>query len=234
MSLTKKTCKDCKKSKPVDCFEEHRWVKIDKFVPEDMCNLLYHHIQLEALRLSHYDDENIPYDEAVDGSFTDTQAPGDFSKYGDPIMDTLLSLSLSQMQTLTGKQLTPTYSYHRLYTTGTDLKRHKDRPSCEISTTINLGGDPWPIFIDGTGSNNVIDEYKNIHKPDAPKGTKVLLEVGDMLVYSGCELEHWREPFEGTTCGQVFLHYNHLNGPFAEKNRFDRRPMLGVPPIRNT
>jgi hypothetical protein len=65
-------------------------------------------------------------------------------------------------------------------------------------------------------------------------GTKVLLEVGDMLVYSGCELEHWREPFEGTTCGQVFLHYNHVNGPFAEKNRFDKRPMLGVPPIRNT
>ena len=79
----------------------------------------------------------------------------------------------------------------------------------------------------------VIDEYKNIHKPNAPKGTKVLLEVGDMLVYSGCELEHWREPFEGTTCGQVFLHYNHVNGPFAEKNRFDKRPMLGVPPIRN-
>ena len=36
-----------------------------------------------------------------------------------------------------------------------ELKRHKDRPSCEISTTLNLGGDPWPIFIDGTGENNV-------------------------------------------------------------------------------
>ena len=48
------------------------------------------------------------------------------------------------------------------------------------------------------GADSVIDEYKNIHKPNAPKGTKVLLEVGDMLVYSGCELEHWREPFEGT------------------------------------
>ena len=69
---------------------------------------------------------------------------------------------------------------------------------------------------------------------NAPKGTKVLLDVGDMLVYSGCELEHWREPLEGDVCGQVFLHYNHVNGPFAEKNRFDKRPMLGIPPIRNT
>ena len=91
----------------------------------------------------------------------------------------------------------------------------------------------YPLHLDGTGSNNVIDEYKNIHKPNAPKGTEVMLDIGDMLVYSGCELEHWREPFKGTTCGQVFLHYNHVNGPFAEKNRFDKRPMLGIPPIRN-
>ena len=52
-----------------------------------------------------------------------------------------------------------------------------------------------------------------------------MLDIGDMLVYSGCELEHWREPFEGI-CGQVFLHYNHVNGPFAEKNKFDKRPMF--------
>jgi hypothetical protein len=61
------------------------------------------------------------------------------------------------------------------------LKRHKDRPSCEISTTVNLGGDLWPIYIDPTGSNNVIDEYKNIHKPNAPAGVEVVLGPGDML-----------------------------------------------------
>ena len=59
--------------------------------------------------------------------------------------------------------------------------------------------------------NNVIDERKNIIKPNAPAGTRVDLEVGDMLVYSGCELEHWRESFEGDSCGQVFLHYNDMS-----------------------
>jgi hypothetical protein len=29
-----------------------------------------------------------------------------------------------------------------------------------------------------------------------------------MLVYKGMELEHWREPFDGKDCAQVFLHYN--------------------------
>ena len=34
---------------------------------------------------------------------------------------------------------------------------------------------------------------------------------------------------EGNICGQVFLHYNHIDGQFAEKNKFDGRPMLGLP-----
>ena len=163
------------------------------------------------------------------GVFNDAQVDGTWSKYGDIAMETLLLKLLPVMEKETGLKLIPTYAYTRFYKNGDELKRHKDRPSCEISTTLNLGGDPWPIFIDGTGANTVIDEYKNIHKPNAPTGTEVLLDVGDMLVYSGCDLEHWRKPFEGQVCGQVFLHYNHVNGPFADKNKFDGRPLLGIP-----
>ena len=66
------------------------------------------------------------------------------------------------------------------------------------------------------------------------KGVRVDLDTGDMLVYSGCDLEHWREPFEGNICHLVFLHYNHRKGPFAEKNKFDQRPILGIPKLRFT
>jgi len=52
------------------------------------------------------------------------------------------------------------------------------------------------------------------------------------MIYSGCDLEHWRKPFKGTVCGQVFLHYNNANGPFAETNKFDKRPMLGIPRLK--
>jgi len=172
---------------------------------------------------------NIHSQSPILGTWEDKQIPNTYACYGDFVMDTLLMKVLPIMKNETGLDLCPTYSYSRIYKNGDELKRHKDRPSCEISTTVHLGGEPWPIFIDGTGENNVIDEYKNIHKPNAPAGTKVLLEVGDMLVYSGCELEHWREPFDGNICGQVFLHYNHVNGPFAKKNKFDGRPKLGLP-----
>jgi len=202
---------------------------IKNAVSFELANFIFNYFLLKRDAVDFMYQNNIIHDNGMFGTWSDPQVPNTYSHYSDMVMETLMMKVLPKMQQETGLQLIPTYSYARLYKKGDILKRHKDRPSCEISTTINLGGDLWPIFIDSTGSDNVIDEYKNIHKPNAPKGTKVLLEVGDMLVYSGCELEHWREPFEGNICGQVFLHYNHVNGPFADKNKFDGRPKLGVP-----
>ena len=214
-------------------FRVNRYQVIKKAVSFELANFLFNYFLLKRDAVKWMYDKNIVYDNGMLGTWYDKQVPNTYSIYADPAMETLMMKVLPVMQKETNLNLIPTYSYARLYKKGDILKRHKDRPSCEISTTIHLGGDPWPIFIDGTGADTVIDEYKNIIKPDAPEGTKVLLEIGDMLVYSGCELEHWREPFEGNVCGQVFLHYNHVNGPFADKNRFDKRPMLGIPKLGN-
>ena len=195
----------------------------------DISNFIFNYFLLKREAVAFMYKNNIIADVGLMGTWTDKQIPNTYSHYADPVMETLLVKMLPIMKKHTELDLIPTYSYARIYKNGDELKRHKDRPSCEISTTLNLGGDPWPIFIDGTGANTVIDEYKNIHKPNAPTGTEVLLDVGDMLVYSGCDLEHWRKPFEGQVCGQVFLHYNHVNGPFADKNKFDGRPLLGIP-----
>ena len=212
----------------------NKYQVIKKAISYELANFIFNYFLLKRDAVEWMYKNNITYDNGMFGTWTDQQGPNTYSHYADQVMETLLVKVLPVMAQETGLELVPTYSYARLYKKGDILKRHKDRPSCEISTTINLGGNPWPIFIDGTGADNVINEEQNLIKPNAPAGTKVLLEVGDMLVYSGCELEHWREPFEGDMCGQVFLHYNHVNGPFAEKNRFDKRPMLGIPPLRNT
>ena len=202
----------------------------------ELANFIFNYFLLKRDAVKFMYEKNITYDNnGMLGTWSDKQVPNTYSIYADPVMETLLVKMLPVMAKETGLKLVPTYSYARLYKKGDILHRHKDRPSCEISTTLNLGGDPWPIFIDGTGADSILAGYETTTrvKPGAPEGTKVLLEVGDMLVYSGCELEHWREPFEGETCGQVFLHYNHVNGPFAEKNRFDKRPMLGIPKLGN-
>jgi len=196
---------------------------------KELANFIFNYMMLQrdAVDLMVKNNKLNPYNPFI-GTREDTQIPGAYSKYADWVMETLLMFMIPIMKAKTGMDLVPTYSYTRLYEKGNILKRHKDRPSCEISTTLHLGGDEWPIFLDPSGADFVIDERKNIHKPGAPKGIQVDLKVGDMLIYSGCDLEHWREPFQGNVCSQVFLHYNHANGPYAKTNLFDKRPMLGV------
>jgi hypothetical protein len=59
-------------------------------------------------------------------------------------------------------------------------------------------------------------------------GKAVHLKKGDMVIYSGCEIEHWRESFEGKTQAQLFMHYVYADGQY--KNFiYDERPMLGLP-----
>ena len=207
----------------------NKYTVIKNAVSYDLANFCYNYFLLKRDAVNYMYQNNIIAQSGLHGTWTDQQVPGSYSIYADHVMETLLMKVLPIMKEKTGLNLVPTYSYARVYQHGAELKRHKDRPSCEISTTLNLGGDPWAIYLDPTGANNVIDEYKNIHKPGAPEGVKIDLNPGDMLIYSGCELEHWRKPFEGQLCGQVFLHYNHADGPFAKTNLYDKRPLLGVP-----
>ena len=143
------------------------------------------------------------------GVWNDTQVPETYSHYSDIVMETLLQKVKPVMEKESETKLIETYSYARIYKNGDELKRHKDRYSCEISTTMYLGGDEWSIYLE-----------PNI---------EVNLKQGDMLMYKGCDLEHWRTPFEGENCAQVFLHYNDASSKDAKQNKFDGRPMLGLP-----
>ena len=215
-------------------FQEKKYQVIKQALSYELANFIFNYFLLKRDAVAYMYESSYTYDTGLLGTWKDQQIPNTYSHYADQVMETLLVKVLPRMQEETGLRLIPTYSYARLYKKGDILHRHKDRPSCEISTTIHLGGEKWPIFIDPTGANNIVSgsETTTVVNPNAPHGTKVDLEIGDMLVYSGCDLEHWREAFEGEICGQVFLHYNHTNGPFAETNKFDKRPMLGVPSIR--
>ena len=156
------------------------------------------------------------------------QIPNTYSQYANVAMETLMLKCQPIMEKTTGLKLDPNYTYARIYKKGDDLKRHKDRFSCEISTTMNLGGDDWPIYL-SPNENVGAPDGKNITVASKAKGIKVDLKPGDMLVYRGIELEHWREKFKGKKCVQVFFHYNNRETPGAKKNIFDKRPHLGLP-----
>jgi hypothetical protein len=200
-------------------FKKNKYTIIKKAISKDLASFIANYFLMQKQVYDSCRQERYisPY-ETLLGYYEgeNEQIPHTYSCYSDIAMETLLLKCQPVMEKATGLKLYPAYTYARIYKYGDELKRHKDRFSCEISTTMNLGGDDWPIYLEPSGKEGM-------------KGIKVDLKPGDMLVYSGCELEHWRKPFKGKECIQVFLHYNNRKTPGAENNMFDKRPHLGLP-----
>jgi len=144
----------------------------------------------------------------------DSQAPNSHCVYGDPAFDMVMAMSTHDIGEIVGKNLIPQYTYARIYKNGSVLERHRDRPECQYSITLCLGGEydkQWPIWIkDYDGNDHCVG-----------------LDEGDMVVYHGTDLEHWREEFEGDTQYQLFMHYVDADGEFKDRV-FDGRSNLGI------
>jgi len=212
-------------------FKKNKYTIIRKAIDKDLAAFVANYFSmkkqvLDTCRKARYIS---PY-ETLLGYYEgeNEQIPNTYSCYSDIAMETLLLKCQPVMEKTTGLKLYPAYTYARIYKKGDELKRHKDRFSCEISTTMNLGGDDWPIYLEPDSTKGGVKEGIG-YVSDNTKGIEVNLKPGDMLVYSGCELEHWRKPFKGKECIQVFLHYNNRKTPGAKDNMFDKRPHLGLP-----
>jgi len=210
-------------------FKKNKYTVLKKAISPQLAKFVFQYFMLKrkvARKL--FDERYISNFTEEWGVWNDQQVPETYSHYGDVAMETLLTWVQPAMEKHTGLKLTPTYSYARIYKKGDVLKRHKDRFSCEISTTLNLGGDPWSIYLEPK-KNVGIPDGKKITTSSNNKGVRVNLKPGDMLVYKGMELEHWREEFQGDNCTQVFLHYNDQKSKNAKQNIYDRRKHLGLP-----
>ena len=195
----------------INDFKQNGYVVVKNFLSKEFCNFAYDYCKMKALvALKLKNSQNILYKKSIHGTFDDPQAIGCFSMYSDTFMETILRRSLPKIQEITGYELLPTYSYWRLYQKGNELKDHIDRESCEISATLCIGYDShysWPMFV----------------------GNKSLItEPGDIILYKGAELNHYRKPFEGRYHAQTFLHYVDKYGKYKQYN-CDSRPTLGMP-----
>jgi hypothetical protein len=210
-------------------FKKNKFLIIKKAISTDLAIFCYNYFLMKRqVAQTLFETKYISPFENMFGVWTDEQVPNTYSHYADIVMETLLLKVKPVMEKLTKLKLIETYSYARIYKNGDILHRHKDRFSCEISTTLNLGGDKWPIYL-SPYENVGIPNGKKITSKSNAKGIKVNLNPGDMLIYKGNELEHWREPFEGEDCAQVFLHYNNLATKESKNNIFDGRKHLGLP-----
>lgn len=131
----------------------------------------------------------------------DPQAPNSASVYNYLPALEVLTNKTAEVSKYVGETVFPTYVYSRIYREGSELLKHTDRPACEISITLHLGGDkPWGIWIVTS------DKKKKC----------VNLNPGDAMIYLGCIAPHWRDKFEGTNYTQFFLHYVRSRGNNGE------------------
>jgi len=210
-------------------FEKNGYTVIKKAISPEIADFVYKYFTLKRqVARTLFDQRYISPMTEYWGVWNDQQIPETYSHYGDIAMETLLTEVKPIMEKETKLKLIETYAYARIYKKGDILHRHKDRFSCEISTTLNLGGDDWPIYINPNKEEGSLDKDGK-YVPSKAKGVKVDLNPGDMLVYRGNFLEHWRDAFKGENCGQVFLHYNNKETKGSENNKFDKRPHLGLP-----
>ena len=174
--------------------------RVERFISPEFANVLYNHTINQTGQI-------------------DAQVAGAKVGDNDPMMMLLLSELKPRVEELYGKRLHETYSFYRVYNQGMDLKKHRDRPSCEVSVTLFLGCNfdwQWPIFVDGR-----------------PYG----MGQGEGVIYKGCEQLHWREPLvyvpyaPGMTSNQeppinlihsqLFLHYIEAGGQFDPEHKWD-------------
>ena len=124
--------------------------------------------------------------------------------------------------------LAETYSYTRKYERGAFLGTHLDRPSCEVSATLCLDyqtddNTPWKIWVKpenyaGVDSEIVKNQSQDLNQRERLKNNcrTVSLEPGDLLLYQGPNIPHWRDYLLGDYSYHIFVHW------FNRQTKMDR------------
>ncbi len=186
-------------------FSENGYEIVRNVISKD----LLHHLKTEfqMIRDIHF----LKTGETNNFAFGDTGSTNSFCVASAQCFESLAIQLNQKLSKITNLKLHPTYTYARIYYKGATLPPHIDRPSCEISTTICIDStDIWDFYVKDRNGEE--------------KGIK--LNPGDMCIYNGCELEHWREPYQGEMQMQCFLHYVNAKGPYTD-HKYDKRPMMG-------
>ena len=138
-----------------------------------------------------------------------------FSWYGPLCLETLSLHVQPKLEKILGRTLIPSYTYGRIYRFNGRLDKHLDRRSSEYTVSVCIEKDSthdWELCVQRP--NKDVNTFK--------------LDVGDMLIYPGRDLVHWREGgFRGKEQIQAFLQYVDANGDSTDL-KWDGRPRMGL------
>ena len=109
------------------------------------------------------------------------------------------------LENMVGEELLPAYWFTTIYHHNSFMVNHIDRPSCEISVSLNIHSEQdWPLYFEDLNKNKV----------------GCITGIGQAVAYLGDRCYHWREPLKSRIFGerymQSFLHFVRKNGRFSE------------------
>ncbi len=123
------------------------------------------------------------------------------------------------METLTGRELLPTYDYFRIYREGDTCRVHSDRYACEHSLSLTIGYSDhksWNLEIGSTRDpqpSAAVDEGFG----DKPFSS-IAMQVGDAVLYQGVHHRHGRvTPNPNRWSAHLFLHWVDRHGPYRDQ-----------------
>lgn len=119
-------------------------------------------------------------------------------------IDSILHESAAILSNIIGESILPTYSYPVINLPGNVLYRHTDRPACEFTASLTVDSYPngyiWPLYVETINKRDVC----------------VLLNPGDLVLYSGTKRPHWRNRLpEGCFNISIFFHFVREHGELS-------------------
>lgn len=156
-------------------------------------------ISKERARILKQDFEDYCKDNEIGG---DTHVPESSSLDNYVSFLELLCEKTPTISEIIEEPVLPTYCYGRVYKNGGSLSIHRDRPACEISISLHLGGDhEWEFCVESPNKKQQCFE----------------LSAGDAILYLGNRAPHYRKDlYQGNTYTQIFLHYIRSRGEYLD------------------
>lgn len=210
-------------------FVNNRYVVLKDFIPKEIIDMT-----MDTWRCIENDD--VQYntifgrEDELTHSTPKEQRNKSHGAYNFPPAVGLHRYLKNRLDSVIDLNLQETYSYTRKYVRGASLSAHTDRPSCEISLTFPLAyntddNTPWKIWLNNEYNwVNHNDERgqkfikKNTQDVSPQRGISIDLEIGDVLLYQGPNIPHWRNTLIGDYSYHMFIHF------FNQRSRMTRMP----------
>lgn len=203
-------------------FYEHRYVVLRDFIPKEVMTLALDVWKTIEAQPQNYTGGMKREGDIIDQSPEDTlgKSVGGHSSPMGVAMGRWMKDALEKRLDLS---LRETYTYSRKYDRGAFLKAHVDRASCEVSTTYCLDYQsddrtPWKIWVQNDENYlswpcmNDVYERSQALPPVRRVAKPLTLYPGDVLVYQGPNVIHFRDKFNGDYSYHMFSHFHNLTG----------------------